>query len=482
MDLSVSEFFSPNSRKFWVCALLFKLFLAFNTRPVYQPDENYQSVEVAYQLIYGEVDLSWEWDPKYALRSLSLPSLYYIMFYALKLLHLDWDLMIRYFPNVFHALLSLVADWYFVKIIHKLTAEHHKDTEDKNAIISYANKVAVVGLLIYYTSWYSSILMVKTFSNTIEAVFNAIILYKWLKIKGDGKLIDVDAIILTVLITISFIMRNTSIVPWLIPMAYKVFVHKTLMKFLFWGFAVAIPIIVISVAWDSYYYGGLTFTALNFLNFNVLSGQSKHFGINSPFNYVLIYPLIQMMTLYPFLILGLVQDLIYHLKNKAFPLLSMIFWPYVFVLSLIGHKENRFMLPLFQICWILTAFSIVSLTQHKSSAQSHHLIKVKNYSLIGKIVKLAIVSRVIISVVVWLHLTQYNSLMHLANDYVKALNPQNYVFISADTDGRSIIDYNFKSESNTKLLMFNINPQFTLRDSQSMLKLSFISKQNKAYT
>ena len=140
------------------------------------------------------------------------------------------------------------------------------------------------------------------------------------------------------------------------------------------------------------------------------------------------------------------------------------------------------MLPLFQICWTFAAFSIVSLTQNISSTNSNHPKVAKNYSLIWKIIKLTIISRVMISVVVWLHFSQYNNLMHQANDYVKALNPQNYVFISADTDNRPIIDFNLKSESNSKLLMFNINPLFTLRDSQSMLKLSFISKQNKVYS
>ena len=84
-------FFDPNSSKFWISALLFKLFLAFNSRPVYHPDENYQAVEVAYQIIYGKIDFAWEWDPKYSLRSLCILLPYLIIFYSLKLFHLDWD-------------------------------------------------------------------------------------------------------------------------------------------------------------------------------------------------------------------------------------------------------------------------------------------------------------------------------------------------------------------------------------------------------
>ena len=465
MDTRKSDFFNPKSYIFWSCVCLFKLFLAFNSRSVYQADENQQAVEIAYQFVYGKVHLAWEWDPRFAIRSVLHPLIYAIIYYVLKMLHLDYYIMIQYAPNVFHVLLSLLADWYFVKIIHKLSNEHFSSSKYKDSWVHYANKVAAVGLLIYYTSWYSSLLMARTFSNTIEAAFNAVIMYKWLKIKGDGKLIDVDAIILTVLITMSFIMRNTSIVPWLIPMAYKVFIHKTFMKFLFWGFSIAVPIMMISVAWDSYYYGGLTFTAYNFLNFNVLSGQSKHFGINSPFNYVLIYPVIQMMTLYPFLALGIVQDLIHHWRNKSFPLLSTIFLPYVAILSLIGHKENRFMLPLFQICWMYAAFSIVSLTQHISSVQSNHPIKTKKYSLIGKIIKLVIASRVIISVIIWLHLSLYNCLMYRSNEYLKSLEPEARIFLSIDNDSRPLVDFNFKYESSKMLQLFNLEPQFTLKNT-----------------
>lgn len=147
-----------------------------------------------------------------------------MMYYVLKLLHLDSSFMIQYTPNVFHALLSLVADWYFVKVVLKLNADKRNDA---------AAKMAAVALLVYYTTWYSTLLMVRTFSNTIEAVFNAVIMHKWLKISGRTGLVDADAIVLTALMTLSFIMRNTSVVPWLIPMAYKVLVDKTFTKFVF---------------------------------------------------------------------------------------------------------------------------------------------------------------------------------------------------------------------------------------------------------
>ena len=484
----MSNFFNTKSAKFWIWVAMFKLFMAFNTRSRYHADENQQSVEVAYQFLYREVHLAWEWDPKYTLRSTLHPLIYAVMFYIVDLLHLNFDWVLYYLPNIFHALLSLVADWYFIKIF-EIERIQNKKSERKDKLQAIlptgdpGNNIAVVALLIYYTSWYSGLLMVKTFSNSVEAALNILILYKWLKIKQDNKIVDVDAIVLTTLITISFIMRNTSIVPWLIPMMYKVFVQRTLLKFLFCGFFIAIPIMIISILWDSYYYGEFTLTFYSFLKFNVLSGQSNYFGVNSPFNYLLAYPITQMTTLYPFFIFGIIQNLIWHVKQRSFPLLNIMFWSYIIVLSLIGHKENRFMLPLFQIWWIFTATSIASLLEYKSAIwKTQHELITKRYQIIPKVVKAAIILRILFSLIIWLHLSQFSDLMYKTNDYVKSLEPSDSIFLYHEFESRTTIDYNYKYDSSSKILVFPCEPHFSERNNEYRMKISFLAKQyNEIY-
>lgn len=232
----------------------------------------------------------------------------------------------------------------------------------------------------------------------------------------------------------------------------------------------------VSVACDSYYYGRLTSTAYNFLQFNVISGQSSHFGVNSPFNYVLVYPITQMMTLYPFLIFGAVQDFVSHWKNKTFPFLNSAYWSYVIVLSMIGHKENRFMLPLFQIGSVFVASAIVSLVE---SAQSDKTgTSEKKNQWIFRSVKLALIIRVIISATVWLHLSQYNNMMYKSNEYIRSLEPKGKIFISSDYDSRPLVEFDYKDESGKKLLMYYIEFQFTERTVEGQLKSTFISSQN----
>jgi hypothetical protein len=140
--------------------------------------------------------------------------------------------------------------------------------------------------------------MTRTFSNTIEAALLPMALYFWTKVKGNDKqIISSHALYLTIIITISFILRNTSIIPWLPVMMYKVFIHKTFQKFMFCGVFIAVPLLLLSFGLDSWYYGKWTSTAYNFLDFNVLSGQSAYFETNSPLNYILSYPISQTLTL-----------------------------------------------------------------------------------------------------------------------------------------------------------------------------------------
>ena len=104
-------FYRPESWRFWVLLALFKIFMAFNSRTVHQPDENQQGVEVSYQFIYGDAFLTWEWNPVNALRSTLQPFIYAAIFEVLKLFHLNYDILILYGPNLFHVFLSLVSDW-----------------------------------------------------------------------------------------------------------------------------------------------------------------------------------------------------------------------------------------------------------------------------------------------------------------------------------------------------------------------------------
>ena len=100
-----------------------------------------------------------------------------------------------------------------------------------------------------------------------------------------------STVLLTALITIAFIGRNTSIVGWIPLLAIKVLREEALPAFLLSSITVAIPCIAIMVYIDTVYYGGdeWVMTSLNFLKVNVLENLSQYFGEDPWFWYVHAY-------------------------------------------------------------------------------------------------------------------------------------------------------------------------------------------------
>lgn len=67
---------------------------------------------------------------------------------------------------------------------------------------------------------------------------------------------DKSVAIMTALITISFMMRNTSPIGWIPLLFLKVIKEGSFKPFLIALFIVAIPIILLALLLDSMYYGG----------------------------------------------------------------------------------------------------------------------------------------------------------------------------------------------------------------------------------
>ena len=110
--------------------------------------------------------------------------------------------------------------------------------------------------------------------------------------------------ILTALITVAFIGRNTSIVGWIPLLAIKVFREGSLIPFIISAITVAIPCIGVMVYIDSLYYGGddWTFTSINFLKVNILENLSKYFGEDMWSQYLIAFGPGIFTVVYPFVL------------------------------------------------------------------------------------------------------------------------------------------------------------------------------------
>jgi hypothetical protein len=67
----------------------------FCTKNYVYPDEYWQGTEVAYNMVYGGVTLTWEWELKNRIRSVLYPFYLSLPLRILNILHLDSYFMVR---------------------------------------------------------------------------------------------------------------------------------------------------------------------------------------------------------------------------------------------------------------------------------------------------------------------------------------------------------------------------------------------------
>lgn len=145
----------------------------------------------------------------------------------------------------------------------------------------------------------------RTFSNAFECCFFMMGIYYWHR-SGVEKpaLLSKSFALLTFIVTLSFIFRNSSLVPWIPLVAYWVLAEKWILQAVSHGILIAIPLILLATFCDYLYYGQLTVVSWNFLKFNVLSGGSDYFGIEHIFSYITFYLPTQLLVFFPFLVYG----------------------------------------------------------------------------------------------------------------------------------------------------------------------------------
>lgn len=131
--------------------------------------------------------------------------------------------------------------------------------------------------------------MMRTFSNAFECCFLMIGLYYWDSIK-DQKLVSVNFALMTIMITLSFILRNSSAIPWIPLLIYKLFIQeRRILQTITHGVLFALPNLLLSTYCDYLYYGKFTLVSWNFLKFNVITGGSDVFGTEPSINYLTQY-------------------------------------------------------------------------------------------------------------------------------------------------------------------------------------------------
>lgn len=247
---------------------LFRLSSVFLVWTSFVPDEYWQSLEVAHNIVFKYGYLTWEW--KNGLRTYLYPLIFSILYKILQIFHMDFPSAIILVPRLFQAFLTSVSDYYFLHWCQKLGCH------------PYWTSIAI------FTNWFWFYCGSRTIVNAFETSITTIALYHypWELLYNSStkskKIITIKSFYLILAVFICII-RPTAATIWaplvllhIIAMDYK---HKRELLL-----RIILPITVfmlsVSVVIDSLLYQKFVITPFEFLKFNLLHGIASFYGVH----------------------------------------------------------------------------------------------------------------------------------------------------------------------------------------------------------
>ena len=359
-------------RPYWnvLRIFLFRLFMQMvQVHVLHHPDENWQALQLAYDIVYGRVSglargdparaeilLCWEHDSRYALRNSLYPFWLALPARLLRLLSMDTNFLVVNSMYFMHCIVWSFGDYFYFHLVKLLAGK----------------RCAILTLMAALSNQTVNLYLSRTSSNGVESSLAIAAFYYYHKLERP-RVFDADLRKMTFLITLSFLIRSSSLAPWIPLAALKILEDAgNFRPILVAGLTVAIPTMCCSVLLDSYYYGVLTVPQLNFVYFNVIQNKSKYFGTTPYFTY--IHGLRdEFSSTYYMGLFGLslltIQQLQGSLEhyNKArgqlskIPSIAVFMVAYLVFLSFVGHKELRFYAPIVLLGCFAQAFAFEQL-------------------------------------------------------------------------------------------------------------------------
>ncbi|KAI0115188.1 glycosyltransferase family 22 protein [Daldinia grandis] len=360
---------------------------ALCVRTFFQPDEYFQALEPAWNLVFGDDSgawLTWEW--KHQLRSSIHPTIFAFGYWIVQNFEgsgmtpatkAKWLLAA---PKVLQTGFAALSDWYSWRLAERLYG-HGSAAAWSVLLMALANP----------WQWYTS---TRTFSNCFETTLTAAALYYWpwqlLGTEDDGnsesKYSSVPLFetwgqinnlrLSLILAAFAVLLRPTNVLIW-VAIGTLALTRATLSgkspltlrnvliiyrEIVFCGLFV----LGLSLVADRLYYGEWTFPPLTFLHFNVAQDLASFYGQND-WHYYLSQgiPLLG-TTITPFILQGIYKSLDSESSNwpvatsNALKALSFVVFTNISALSFVSHKEVRFVTPLLPAFHILAAPYITS--------------------------------------------------------------------------------------------------------------------------
>ncbi|KAL4922390.1 Alg9-like mannosyltransferase family-domain-containing protein [Aspergillus aurantiobrunneus] len=352
--------------------LAFRLVNSLTVRTFFQPDEFFQSLEPAWKIAFGDSQgpwITWEWEHQLrsSLHPLIFAAVYSAADFAARILGLSSpsraDVLIAA-PGITQAVIAAVGDFYTWKLAGYIYGRRSHE--------SWATLALTV---VSPWQWFCS---TRTLSNCLETAITIVALYLWpwkwglgssrsatRATANDDTEISISRLRQCLLLAaLACILRPTNLIIW-ISLASAALLRST------WterqilareAFICGSSILALSSVVDRFFYGFWTFPPLRFLYFNVAQSLSIFYGKNDWTYYASQgYPLL-LTTALPFALVGIYRTLRYPPANEKSSILvqlASVSLTMPALLSVITHKEVRFIYPLLPALHILSASPLV---------------------------------------------------------------------------------------------------------------------------
>ncbi|CAL9749899.1 unnamed protein product [Musa acuminata subsp. burmannicoides] len=323
-----------SEKRIWAAALAFRAANALLIQTYFNPDEHWQSLEVAHRVVFGYGHLTWEW--KKGIRSYLHPLVFALLYKVLGFLRLDTPWFMAKAPRLLQSLFASIGDVYMYKLSKLIFDEH----------------VAKWALFCQLMNWFMFFCITRTLSNSLETVLTVVGLFYWLASSGSSKQLSVASRKLGLFIAaLACAVRPTSAITWLYVGVLYLIRTQSRLHFLFFEVVpIGILVLAMSCLLDWWMYGSFTIVPINFLRFNFFSSGGDYYGTH-PWHWYFTQGFPSMLlTFLPYAVIGI-------LKSKEWRISGLIAWV-LGIYSVLGHKEFRFVLPVLPIALIFSGYSL----------------------------------------------------------------------------------------------------------------------------
>ena len=332
-----------------VAVLAFRLFNAAVVVTYFDPDEYWQSREVAHRIVYGTGHLTWEWSDGARIRGYAHPFIFVALYRALNFLGVDSPDIVAISPRILQGCFAALGDIATYMLAHKL----------------YGRRAAACALGVQALNWFYFYCAVRTYSNSIEMVLVAFGVLFWPHFPAVNQV--KHRRIALICAVASVVIRPTSGIVWFyVGIRHAVITWqrsswRRALQFCATDAAGSAAFALMASALIDYLgYGVWTCTPLNFIRINIFHGISKYYGVHPWYWYIIEGFPATTGTFLPFVLAGLCAEVAKDIRaihangdddasgkaksrHRASPVAGIVLW-LIFFLSLNPHKELRFLL------------------------------------------------------------------------------------------------------------------------------------------